>query len=231
MSSDPLQAGLGPWRPAAAVYFLFALTGLAAGYWPASIYHPLALQGGPLPSHQALAVAQVAFFLLAYPLILARRKPGDRFWFPCILESAALLAATAPLYAAAAFLADAVWTDCLRSALAVASFCPLSWAAGRCLGPGGTGGAGRWSSAVLIVLLLAAVGLPWAGYACRDFLGGARAAPAADALWHATPATFAWDAAASRLGGLWPRPVWVIPLWLAAAAGLAALSARRGSAP
>jgi hypothetical protein len=171
-----------------------------------------------------LAVAQVAFFLLAYPLILSRRAlrltPAPvRFWLPCALESAVLLAATAPLYAAAAWVSDAVWGDCLRSALAVACLCPLSWAAGRGLA------AGRWSSAILIGLWSAAIGLPWAQYVCRDFAAADRAA---DVLWSLAPTTFAWDAAASRQALVWPQPAWAIPLWLALAAGLAALPAHGG---
>jgi hypothetical protein len=139
------------------------------------------------------------------------------------LESALLLAATAPLYAVAAWVSDAVWIDCLRAGLAAACFCPLGWAAGRL--------AARrvWTSAVLICLLAAALGLPWAQYVCRDFAVAPRAA---DALWQVSPATFVWDAAASRQSSWWPQPAWAVLLWLALAAALAAVAAvRKAPAP
>jgi hypothetical protein len=253
---DPSRVGgAWTWRPAAAWYFALSLAGLAAGLWPGAIFFPRSLVGGALPALQSLGVAQVAFFLLAYPLIVSRRasKPSPmpkRVWLPCALESGLLLAATAPLYAAAAWVSDAVWGDCLRSALAVACLCPLSWAAGRGLaaargsspgrgpatGQESAGGdlpaekrspvAGRGSSAILICLLLAAIGLPWAQYVCRDFAAADRAA---DVLWRISPATFVWDAAASRQPAWWPQPAWVIAIWVALAAGLAALPTGGGS--
>jgi hypothetical protein len=206
------------WHPAAAWYLGLTLAGLAGGLWPGAIFHTRGQEAGPLPALQAMAVAQVAFFLLVYPVILARRAGGERSWASCAVESFLLLAATAPLYAAAAWVSDATWRDCLRAGLAAACACPLSWAAGRCLG------ARRWTSAVLICLLVAAAGLPWAQYVCRDFAALDRAA---DALWRASPVTFAWDAAASRQSSCWPHPAWPILVWLALAAAMAALAAVR----
>ena len=200
------------WRPAAAWYLGLTLLGLAGGLWPGAIFHPRGLEAGPLPALQAMALAQVAFFLLVYPVILARRGPGGRSWPSCAGESFLLLAATAPLYAAAAWVSDATWRDCLRAGLAVALACPLGWSAGRLLGRRG------WASAALICLLVAAVGLPWAQYVCRDFAVASRAA---DVLEQASPATFAWDAAASRQAAWWPHPAWPILLWLALAAAMA----------
>jgi hypothetical protein len=212
------------WQAGAVIYLGVALTGLAAGFWPGAIFHPQSLQGAPLPALASLAVAQAAFFLLAYPLILARRGAQGRFWSACALESVVLLAATAPLYAAAAWVSDAALADCLRAALAVACLCPLGWSAGRALG------AGRWTSAVLICLVVAAVGLPWAQYVCRDFAAADRAA---DVLWQLAPATFVWDAAAPRQPVWWPQPAWSALVWLALAAGLGAVPTRgeRGVAP
>jgi hypothetical protein len=50
---------------------------------------------------------------------------------------------------------------------------------------------------------------------------------AADALWQASPVTFAWDAAASRQASCWPHPAWPILVWLALAAAMAAVAAIR----
>lgn len=239
MPSDPLQVApvespwrpRGPapsaWRPAAAWYFLFCLIALAAGFWPGAIHPSATEQGGALPALRCLAVAQAAFFLLAYPLILARRvrlRGAARFWSSCAAESAVLLAAAAPLYAAAAWVSDALWTDCLRAALAVACLCPLAWSAGLWVARGR-----GWAGAAMIGLLVAAVGLPWACYVCLDFAGAERGAAW---LWQAAPATLAWNSGAPRGEVWWPRPPWACVTWLAvAAAGALLVSILRAHAP
>ncbi len=240
MPSDPLQAAApdasppgsaterlesllaSALRPAAAWYLLVLLAGLALGLWPGARLAPRFTPGPPLPALPTVAVAQAAFFLLLYPLVLSRRArslPGvRRFWSSCAVESAMLLIVAAPFQAAAAWVSDAVWTDCLRAGLAVACLCPLGWSAGRLMGEG------RWGGLAILVLLMAALGLPWAQYVCLDFACAPRAA---EAIGRLAPATFVWEAAASRRPSLLPGPAWTVFTWLAVAAGLALLTPLR----
>ena len=63
------------WRPVGVIYLLVCLAGLGAGFWPDVIYpSPPDFHPAPLPVLQTLAVAQVGFFLLIYPIILFRRN-------------------------------------------------------------------------------------------------------------------------------------------------------------
>jgi hypothetical protein len=224
------------WRPAGAIYLVACLAGLAAGLWPDALYPPRdSFRGAPLPALQTLAVAQAAFILLAYPLVLFRRlraeiageagglsangrasranlaAPG--FWLHAVVESAVLLALTSAFYLPAAWLADGVCDDVLRSALGTACLFPVAWAAGWWMGtrPGKT--------AVLLILLLAAFGLPAGWYAaCEFFL---QAEGRVEWIWHLAPGTFAWDNAASRLPGIVPEPLWSLVVWPAAASASA----------
>jgi hypothetical protein len=220
--ADP-PPGRGPlaavWRPAGALYLLFCLAGLACGLWPEAIYPSRsALRPAPLPTLQALAVGQVGFFLLAYPLVLMRRRrraPGGR-WLPdAAVESAGMLVAALPFYTAAAYLADAVAADVVRVATYLACLAPLSWAVGAQLAER------RAVAGALLTVLVAAFGLPGAYYLAREFLG---AAPG-NWLWRAGPATFAWELSRARGGSWLPRPAWAVGLWpgVAAAAALVRL--------
>jgi hypothetical protein len=224
------------WRPAGAIYLLACLGGLAAGLWPDALYPPRdSYRGAPLPALQTLAVAQAAFILLAYPLVLFRRLRGGTageagglsvngqasranlagagYWLHAAVESAVLLAVTSAFYLPAAWLADAVRDDVYRSAIGTACLFPVAWAAGWWMGtrPGKT--------AVLLILLLAALGLPAGWYAAREFF--LQAEGRVEWIWHLAPGTFAWDNAASRLPGIVPRPLWVVVAPPAAAAASA----------
>jgi len=203
------------WRPAGLLYLALVLAGLAAGLWPESIVPtPRDVRSAVLPTLRTVAVAQVAFVLLIHPLvILTRSQRGTirRYWPEVLVESAALLVVTAPLYLAAAYLADAVAADVVRAAIYVVCLWTFAWSAGKWLTAGRRA---RW--AVLLILLLAAAGMPAGYYIIREFL--APAVPA-EWIWNAGPATFAWQAAASRDPSWFPRPLWAALLW----PGLAAL--------
>lgn len=206
------------WRPAGLLYLAAVLAGLAAGLFPEAIAPSKdAYRPAPLPVLQTVAVAQVAFILLVHPLIiLARSHRGcGRRYFPGVLiESGVWLLLAAPFYAAGAYLADAVAADCVRTVIAVVCIWPLAWVAGDCLRS-----ARAWRSPTVLILLLAAVGLPAAYYVAREFV------PSADAdwLWHLAPATFVWEAAGSHGESLLPGPAWALLVWPAvAAAGLLA---------
>ena len=126
------------------------------------------------------------------------------------LASAVYLLVAAPFYVAAVVLADATETDIIRTVLCVASLMPLAWAAGAWL----RGGAVR--SVTLLGLLLVALGLPAAWYIAVEFLP---AVGSAEWLWHLSPATFAWDNAASHGASSLPQPLWAFCVWPTAAAG------------
>jgi len=235
-SPDPVSAGrverpgavAGAWRVAGGLYLGAMLAGLAAGLWPEAIFPPTGgAKASPLPVLQSLAVAQVAFVLLMYPLVLlcrAERSPALRagYWRSVVAESFVLLVVSVPFYIPAAFLADAVAADVVRTAACVASVFPLAWAAG-----GHFAARRRAPWAVLLALVLIALGLPAVVYVALEFFpAGAAAAPG-----NLSPLVFAWRTAAARLPGILPRPLWAWLVWPVAAIclslGMAAAGRRR----
>ena len=201
------------WRPAGVLYLAFCLAGLAAGLWPRAIFVPRGDAGGaPLPALKTLVVAQIAFGLLVWPLGALRRArlgAARRYWSAAIAEAAVYLVLAVPFYIAAAYLADAVAEDVVRAVIYVACVWTLPLAAGAHLAAGRPG-----RGAVMLVLLLAAMGLPAAHYIALEFL----APPSAEFLSRLSPATFAWAASASRGAAWYPQPLWAILVWPAVAA-------------
>ncbi len=201
------------WGPVGAIYLLTCLGGLAAGLWPDAIYPSSDdFRPAPLPVLHTLAVAQVGFFLLVYPIVLFRRNPTQSE-IPNlkseILETLGLFLATVPFYVAAGWVADATVVDCLRAGIAVAAICPLGWVAGRLLARPAARGP------VLAGLLVIPIGLPGLYYIFRDFL---RILPAEWVIWYLSPVTFAWSASAARNSLLFPEPIWAFLIWPCAAA-------------
>ena len=201
------------WRPVGVIYLLVCLGGLGAGLWPDVIYPSSPdFHTAPLPVLQTLAVTQVGFFLLIYPIILFRRNLRQSEIVSYVVETIGLFLAAAPFYVAAGWMSDATGLDCLRTALAVAVMCPLGWITGRLLARPVV------RSAVLAGLLAITIGLPGLYYIFRDFL---ETLPA-EWIWYLSPATFAWSAAAGRNPSLLPEPIWAFLIWpsLAAAGAL-----------
>jgi hypothetical protein len=122
-----------------------------------------------------------------------------------------MLVVAAPFYYAAAYLGDAVVGDVIRSVTALACLLPLSWAAAAWMCRDGF-----WRPVGAILALTAALGLPAATYLAAEVLKPAWA----DWLWQFAPATFLWDAAASRQDLLFPRPLWPAAAWLATGAAM-----------
>ena len=199
------------WRPAGLFYLAACIAGLAAGLWPGAICHPGGVSfAAPLATLRTLAVAQAAFILLVHPLILMRRSPR-RYWAEAIVETVGFVLVTVPFYVAAAWLGNAVAADVVRCGVYAICLWPVAWVAGALLHRR------KFAATVLIVLLVAAMGLPAGFYLAREFLS---AVGDSGWLWRLAPATFAWDNASSRLGWLWPRPVWAMLVW----PGLAAVA-------
>lgn len=226
-----------PWRAAGLLYLAVLLAGLAAGLWPETLWPAVERRdAAPLPTLQTLAVAQLMFFLLVYPMVLLKRfaprpnhpggEPKRPYWRLVVPESLLLLVLGGPFYLPAAFLADATTTDAVRCAICVASFLPLVWVAGAHLAR-----ARRGTSAVTLGLLVVALGLPAAYYVAIEFL------PPAAAHWASTgtPAMIVWRNAAARIDTPWPGPLWALLAWPAVAAVAAALGliipARNGGSP
>ncbi|MCD4823074.1 MAG: hypothetical protein K8S55_00565 [Phycisphaerae bacterium] len=221
------------WQPAGVIYLLLCLAALAAGLWPDTIYPPKAdFRSAPLPTLQTLAVGQVIWFLLVSPLVQVFRdsrnrtsshRPRQSRLRHEIVETLGLFIVAVPFYIAAGWLADATVTDCLRTALAVAAFCPLGWLAGWLLA-GRQGNVLR--SCVLAGLLAITVGQVGLYYIFIEFLPPV----SAGWIWHSCPATFVWSAAASRNPAIVPEPLWAMLLWLGVAlAGGAILWAKQST--
>lgn len=208
------------WRPVGAIYLLVCLTGLAAGLYPDAIYPTSGdFRPAPLPSLHTLAVAQVGFFLLVYPIVLFRRSSlQSEIQNPKseILETLGFFLVSVPFYVAAGWVADATVVDCLRTGIAVAAICPLGWMAGRLLARPATRGP------VLAGLLAITIGLPGLYYIFREFL---RILPAEWVIWNLSPVTFAWSASTARNASLLPEPIWAFLIWPGAAAIYALISA------
>ena len=159
-TSAPIErsggAAAAAWSPAGAAYLALLLAGLAVGLWPEAIYvSKSGLPAAPPPALRVVALVQVAYVLLIYPLVLlarARRAAADpdpgaaailgrreradaggRYLLACAVESAVLLLAAVPFYVAAAWFADAVAADVVRTAICVACLFPIAWSAGAWL--------------------------------------------------------------------------------------------------
>ena len=216
-----LHLAAAPWRPAGMLYLATMLLALAAGLWPQAIYPPR--QGptaAPLPALATLAASQAAFTLLAYPLVLLHRASGPRrrrdgYWGRTIAESAFLIFASVPLYVLAAFFSDATAPDAVRAGLCAASCFPLAWAAGAHFTSRRDG---QWG--VLLALMLVAVALPAAFYVALEFFPPG----SAGALGDLSPILLAWRNGTSRLGAVFPTPLWGWLIW-PVLAGVALLSA------
>ena len=220
-STDPALPGgvlAAAWRPAGVLYLGFLLAGLASGLWHDAIFPSRdSLQPAPLPVLQSLAVAQVAFVLLAYPMVLLRRSRRTSgvpaasvrtFWPETIVESSVYLLLAVPFYAVGAYLADATATDAVRTGLYLAGLLPLAWAAGAHFTD-----RRRGTSIVVLLLAITALGVPAAYYIALEFF------PSGSGRWlrELAPATFAWRTGAARQDWWLPWPRWPWLLWPAVA--------------
>jgi hypothetical protein len=223
MTSEGKNSAACLWQGAGLWYLGFCLAGVAAGLWPDAI---LPSKSGPrplpLPTLQTLALAQAAFFLLAYPLAIFRRcektklqiancklQIEDKMSVTISGETVVLLIVSAPFYYVSAYLADAVAADAFRAVIGVACLVPLSWPAAAWLCRGGV-----WRAAAGVLLLVAAFGLPAATFIAAETLKPEWA----DFLWRFSPATYLWQNCDSRLAGVLPRPLWPGVSYVATAA-------------
>ena len=207
------MSGFFAWRRSSLVYLAFCLAGLAAGLWPEAIYPSrVDVRAAPLPVLKTLAVAQVAFFLLAGPLVLwsLHAASPKRYWPRAAATLAAYLLAAAPFYVVGAYLADATPVDAVRTCVYIVCLMPAVAAAGVWLSAGGAARA-----VVLVGMPAVAIGLPAAYYMALEFLP---AVGRAEWIRLLAPATFAWRTAASRGGSLLPSPAWAVLVWPAAGA-------------
>lgn len=171
----------------------FGLGGLTLGLFAREIFLPRSAGlPAPVPALQGVAVLEAAFFLLVYPIVLARRMlAGEcvRVRFT-LAECATMLGASGVLLAGAAYLADATAVDVLRSAVSVALLWPLAWAAGLTMGrheaarAWGLAAAGVWTFglpafAYIVHELLPAFYRPW--------------------MWRGAPLVLCWRLSTSRL--------------------------------
>jgi hypothetical protein len=248
-STDPPRRLALPGRWGLLLYLACCLIGLALGLWPEAVRPSLEdIRTAPLPTLRCVALAQVAFILLVYPLVLASRlgphgpppqmpgpekalAPARETGAPDPLAVARETRPTDKFYWLSAALESVVFL-----VISVPFYVPAAWL-GDAVAPDAVRAAlcvaamfpvawvagallarGPGRGAVLTVLLLVAVGLPAAWYVALEFLPRLRA----DWLVHLAPATFTWQQAASRLPSWTPHPLWAWLLWplLAALAGV-----------
>jgi hypothetical protein len=192
--------------PVTVAYGVSCLLGLVAGLYPGAI-HPAGGTLVVLPTLQTIAVAQLAFALLAWPVL---RRPAPPVDVPV------MLLAGAPLLVPAAWLADATLQDVVRTECWVLAV----WTLPAALGPLLVRRA--WRTGSMLTLLAVAIGLPGAWYIAREFL------PVdASTLWRLAPLTNTWTVAAPRQAAWLPDLRWSLP-WpaLAACAALAGRATR-----
>ena len=224
------------WRVSGASYLACLLASFALGLWPQAV-DPRLSGAAVLPTLRGVALGQVFFILLVYPLCAAwraQRRSRQDAALPANVAtspwtSAARIAlewlgyaiVSVPFYLAGCWFADATAQDAFRTALAVAAFLPAGMIAACWM---------HRPAARPIVLLLALLALfaaPAACYVILEFLPRFKATAAA--VWAFAPLTFTWDAANSR-GDRWlPQPAWSILFWLGltAAAGFLRLAIGR----
>jgi len=203
------------------LYLAVLLAGLGAGLWPRTLWPELTHSpAAPLPTLQTLAVAQLMFILVVYPMVLLRRYGGEgtpiapaTYWRTVTAESGLGMLLALPFIIPAAFLANATVTDVVRHVVCLAAFWPLAWLAGAHF-------ARRRRGAWLVTggLGLIALGAPAACYIATEFLTAA----AADLAGMLTPVLLIWRNAAARIDHLLPTPLWAWLIWPAIAV-LAAL--------
>ena len=192
------------------------LLALSVGLFPRIILaSSQADSAGPPPALRALAVGQVAYLLLVYPLVLlARAGRGERAEPPQSSSPLALravapewllwLLTALPFLAVGAYLADGTAADAVRVALLSALLLPTAWALARLARRGGT-----TMSLVLLLVVLAVLGGPAAWYLAVEFAPS----PPPAWLWYAWPAALAWSAGAARADAWLPQPLWAWLLW------------------
>ncbi len=209
------------WRAGGLVYLGVCVLALLTGMFPNAIYPPRGVNAAPLPALQALTLGQAMFILVGWPVLSIWRtqhRTIRKYAAESIIESVAWLVVTAPLYLAAAWLADATAIDVARSVLVLLTLWPLAWAAGALMRA-----APSLRPAVLIAMLVLAA-MPAVWYIWREFLG----MMPAGWLWDLGPATYIWQTAASRTPDILPSPAWPPAAWLAVAAALWTLGALIG---
>jgi hypothetical protein len=223
--SRPAGRLAAAWRAAGLLYLGLCVAGLALGLWPQIIY-PTIREGpgpAPLPALRTVAIAQAAFFAMAYPLVMLVRSAKNRAGglAASLLECGTMVVLSLPMVATAAWLADAALADMVRAQLYVLAIAALGCGLGQL--------ARRPAAATAVAVAGAAVllGLPAAAYIVLEFspLETTR-------LWDASPALAAWGVAASRQMAVLPQPLWAWLLWPAvgAAAALLAVLLRKRTA-
>jgi len=211
------------------------LIALAVGLWPQSVSPSGSPSGDPyrpaaVPVVQTLAVGQVAFWLLAYPVIVLFRasRQAWRWWPDAAVETIFWTLLGAVFFVPAVWLSDSVPGDAVRAAVYIATLWPLAWVGGAWLSSGRTG-----RSCVVFIFVFAALGLPGLWYTFAEFFPSLGCS---EMLWRLCPGMQAWSVSSARgsAGGL--APLWAFIVWPAASTAIFVLwtiqkTQKRGQEP
>jgi hypothetical protein len=207
-SAKPAKPASQFWLPAGLAWGTVNLAALAVGLFPQIIIAP-DVAGAMVvpPALRTLAVGQVAFLLLAYPLILSRRmaKPSlAPTRVAVVMEAVLWMLAAAPFLATAGYFCDATVQDVVRTAVFTASAFVAGWGLAAL--------AGMWAGAAgmaVLIGVMAVLGGAGANYMAMEFWP----ASPLEWLWRACPVTFAWSLAGARQQSWIPLPIWAWLIW------------------
>jgi len=209
-------------------FLVVSLAGLGAGAAP-ELFLPAHLAGSlrVLPALPTLLAAQAGFVLLFFPLLYLPRRQGPPWPHVAIVAAQAglWLAASIPMYMAAAWLSDATTADVCRAVAYLVGLWLAGWGLGSCVASGRS----ALAVAAVLVCLLTAVGLPVVSYLLAELAGDA---VAAGGLALVAPVLRVFELA-RRSEVLLPGPWWSWALWPAVGltAGLVRLLVRAPQAP
>ena len=188
-------------RPSCLVFFAACTLGLLCGIWPEAIYvwpgGGSDLSIGSLPTLHFIAVCQVLFFTLIYPLIVMCRDEDSAL--PYVIDFCVMSLMTLPVYYIASVFSDATLFDCVRVWLLILAIFPVGHGVGFVLRNN------KYRSVALAGVLLFSLGLPLIYYVLIEFCPDLKSS---SVVADFSPVLFTWSAAGAAPDVFWPPIAW-----------------------